>query len=72
MSGVWNNIVGPNPRPDSPLGIDGRIVLAFALLYLSFLILTKGIPVETAMSITRKKYHISEDALRKAFKEKLW
>ena len=72
MSGVWKNIVGPNPCPDPPLGVDGRIMLALALLYLAFLILTKGIPVATALSITRKKYRISEDALRKAFKDKLW
>ena len=72
MSGVWNNIVGPNPCPDPSLGVDGRIVLALALLYLAFLILTKGIPVETALSITGKKYHISEDALLRALKDKLW
>lgn len=72
MSGVWNNIIGPHPCPDPPLGFDGRIVLALALLYLAFLILTKGIPIETALSITGKKYHISEDALLRALKDKLW
>ncbi len=64
-------IIGPHPCPDPPLGVD-RIVLPLALLYLAFLILTKGIPVETAVSITGRKYHISEDDLRKSFKEKLW
>lgn len=71
MFGFARSIIGPHPCPDPPLGVD-RIVLALALLYLAFLILTKGIPVETALSIARKKYHISEEALRKAFKEKLW
>ncbi len=65
------NFVAPNPFPEPPLEWDARIILGLALLYLAFLVMTKGIAVETALSMASKKYHISEDVLRKASKEKL-
>ena len=66
------SIIGPNPCPEPPLDLDGKILLGLALLYLAFLILTKGVAVETALSMTSNKYHIAKAVLRKASKGKLW
>lgn len=72
MFGLANRIIGPNPCPEPPLDLDGKLLLGLALLYLAFLILTKGVAVETALSMASHKYHISKDALRKASKGRLW
>ena len=66
------SIIGPNPCPEPPLDLDGKILLGLALLYLAFLILTKGVAVETALSMASNKYHVAKAVLRKASKGKLW
>ncbi len=65
-------IIGPDPCPEPPKGKDTVLILGLALLYLAFLILTKGVAVETALSMTSNKYHIAKAVLRKASKGKLW
>lgn len=60
------NIIGPNPNPEPPPELDGKILLGLALLYLAFLILAKGVAVDMALSMASSKYHISKDVLRKA------
>lgn len=72
MFGPARGIIGPNPHPEPPLDLDGRILLGLALLYLAFLILTKGVAVETALSMAGRKYHISKAVLRKFSKGRLW
>ena len=72
MFGLVKSIVGPNPCPEPPLELDSKVLLGLALLYLAFLILTKGVAVETALSMTSNKYHIAKAVLRKASKGKLW
>jgi hypothetical protein len=47
-------------------------MLIAAVLYLTFLILTKGVAASTAFAKASKKYNISEDELRKAAKEQPW
>jgi len=69
-----STIIGPNPEPwpwpKKPL--DTKDVLIMALLYLMFIILTKGVATATAFSMASKKYNIEEDVLRNAAKEKQW
>ncbi len=65
-------IIDPNPCPEPPLELDAKILLGLALLYLTILILTKGIAVETALSMASSKYHISKGILRKASTGKIW
>ncbi len=69
-----STIIGPNPEPwpwpRKPL--DTKDILIMALLYLIFLILTKGVATATAFSMASKKYNIEEDVLRNAAKEKQW
>ena len=72
MFGLVKSIVGPNPCPEPPLELDSKVLLGLALLYLAFLILTKGVAVETALSMTSDKYHIAKAVLRKASKGKIW
>ncbi len=72
MLGLTKSVIGPNPHPEPPLEPDGKILLGLALLYLAFLILAKGIAVETALSMTSSRYHISKDDLRKASNDKPW
>lgn len=69
MPEISNNVVAPNPFPELPLEWDVRIIISIALLYLAFLVMTKGISIETALSMASKKYHISEDVLRKESKD---
>ena len=69
MPEISNNVVAPNPFPEPPLEWDARIIISLALLYLAFLVMTKGFSVETALSMASKKYHISEDVLRKESKD---
>ena len=69
-----STIIGPNPDPwpwpNKPL--DTKDILIMALLYLMFLILTKGVATATAFSMASQKYNIGEDVLRNAAKEKEW
>ena len=72
MFGLVKSIIDPNPCPEPPLELDTKVLLGLALLYLAFLILTKGVAVETALSMASSKYHISKAVLRKASKRKSW
>lgn len=69
-----NRIIGPNPDPwpfpkREP---DLKDILMLAVLYLVFLIFTRGVAVPTAFAMASKKYNVSEEALRKAAKEQAW
>ena len=66
-----SKVIGPNPTPEPPLEWDARIIMGLALLYLVFLILTKGVAVNTAVSMASRKYSINEDSIRDAYKGKL-
>ncbi len=72
MLGVVSSIIGPKPYPEPPLEPDCKILLGLALMYLAFLILAKGIAVETALSMASSRYHISKDDLREASKDESW
>ena len=67
-------IIGPNPYPwpwpKKPL--DTKDILIMALLYIMYLILTKGIVAGTAFTMASKKYGIAEDVLRMAVKDQPW
>jgi hypothetical protein len=63
-------IPGPWPYPGGK--IDVRDILVIALLYISILILIKGIVVGTACAMASRKYNIGEDVLLQAVREKLW
>lgn len=69
-----STIIGPNPDPwpwpNKPL--DTKDILIMALLYLMFLILTKGVATATAFSMASKKYNVEEDVLRNAAKDAPW
>lgn len=69
-----STIIGPNPGPwpfprRDP---DVKDILLLALLYLMFLIFTRGVAMPTAFAMASKKYSIGEDVLRKAAKEQAW
>lgn len=69
-----NRIIGPNPDPwpfpkREP---DMKDLLLLAVLYLVFLIFTRGVATPTAFAMASKKYNVSEEALRKAAKEQAW
>ncbi len=69
-----NRIIGPNPDPwpfpkREP---DLKDLLLLAVLYLVFLIFTRGVAAPTAFAMASKKYNVSEEALRKAAKEQAW
>ena len=67
-------IIGPNPCPwlwpKKPL--DTKDILIIALLYVMFLILTKGVVAGTAFAMASKKYGIAEDVLLMAAKDQPW
>ena len=70
-------IIGPNPRPwpwpkwpDEDL--DTKDMLIAALLFLMFLILSKGVAVGTAFAMASKKFGIAEEVLRMAAKDEPW
>lgn len=65
-------IIGPNPEPWPKKPLDTKDLLIMALLYLLFLILTKGVAAGTAFAMASKKYGIAEDVLRNAAKEQAW
>ena len=59
--------------PPEPLPLEKwKTILVLAILYLAFLILTKGVAAGTAIAMASRKYDISEDVLRKAAKENSW
>lgn len=68
-------IIGPNPDPwpKWPKGDwDTKDVLIAALLFLMYLILTKGVAVGAAFAMASKKYGIAEDLLRMAAQDEPW
>ncbi len=68
-------IIGPNPDPwpKWPKGDwDTKDVLIAALLFLMYLILTKGVAVGAAFAMASKKYGIAEDVLRMAAQDEPW
>lgn len=68
-------IIGPNPDPwpKWPKGDwDTKDVLIAALVFLMYLILTKGVAVGAAFAMASKKYGIAEDVLRMAAKDEPW
>ena len=67
-----STIIGPNPCPWPKKPLDTKDLLIMALLYLLFLILTKGVATTTAFAMASKRYGIAEDVLRKAAKEQAW
>jgi len=67
-----STIIGPNPEPWPKTPLDTKDMLILALLYLMFLILTKGLAVGTAFAMASKKYGIAEDVLRMAAKDQPW
>ncbi len=62
-------IIGPNPCPWPKKPLDAKDVLVIALLYIMFLILTKGVATGMAFAMASKKYGITEDVLRMAAKD---
>ncbi len=73
MFGMFKGtIIGPNPYPWPRKPMDTKDVIIIALLYLMFLILTKGVATATAFSLVSQKYGIAESVLRKVAKEKKW
>lgn len=71
MPETHSKVIGPNPSPEPPLELDARIIMGLALLYLVFLILTKGVAIDTAVSMASRKYSISEESVREAYRGKL-
>ena len=65
-------IIGPNPCPEPPRGKDTLLILGLALAYLAFLILTKGVDVNSAFAMASRRFGISETVLRKAARRKRW
>ena len=65
-------IIGPNPYPWPRRKWDAEDILLMAILYLVFLIFTKGIAATTACTMAGKRYNIAEDVLRGVAKEKEW
>ena len=73
FDGLTKSIIGPNPPwPFPPKEWDMRDVLILAVLYLTFLILTRGIAVSTAFTMASKKYGVTEDVLRMATRNRPW
>ena len=73
FDGLTKSIIEPNPPwPFPPKEWDMRDVLILAVLYLTFLILTRGIAVSTAFAMASKKYGVTEDVLRMATRNKPW
>ena len=74
MFDALHTIIGPNPDPWLFPKHDWTMkeILIAAVLYLTFLILTKGVATGTAFAMASKKYNISEDDLRNATKEQPW
>ena len=71
MFDALHTIIGPNPDPWPFPKHDWTMkeILIAAVLYLTFLILTRGVAAGTAFAMASKKYNISEDELRKAAKD---
>ncbi len=67
-----DTIIGPNPEPWPKKPLDTKDMLILALLYLMFLILTKGVAAGTAFAMASQKYGIAEDVLRMAAKDQPW
>ena len=69
-----NTIIGPNPDPWPFPKHDWttKEILIAAILYLTFLILTRGVAAGTAFAMASKKYNLSEEALRNAAKGQSW
>ncbi len=68
-------IIGPNPDPWpkwSKEDWDTKDVLIAALVFLMYLILTKGVAAGAAFAMASKKYGIAEDVLRTAAKDEPW
>ena len=74
MFDLLNTIVGPNPDPwpFPKHEWTTKEILLGAILYLTFLILTRGVAAGTAFAMASKKYGIAEDALRMVAKDKPW
>ena len=74
MFDLLNTIVGPNPDPwpFPKHEWTTKEILIAAILYLTLLILTRGVATGTAFAMASKKYNISEDVLRNAAKEQPW
>ena len=74
LDSLKETIIGPAPYPwpwpKKPL--DSKDILIMALLYIMYLILTKGIVAGTAFTMASKKYGIAEDVLRMAAKDQPW
>ena len=74
LDSLKETIIGPAPYPwpwpKKPL--DSKDILIMALLYIMYLILTKGIVAGTAFAMASKKYGIAEDVLRMAAKDQPW
>ena len=66
------SVVRPNPCPIPPERLDTRDILVLALLYLMFLILTKGVAAGTAITLAGKRFNVSEGVLREMAKERKW
>ena len=74
MFDALHTIIGPNPDPWPFPKHEWTMkeILIAAVLYLTFLILTRGVAAGTAFAMASKKYNISEDELRNATKEQPW
>ena len=72
---LTSTIVSPiiqRPWPFPRRKIEVEDILVIALLYITMLILIKGLSMGTACAMATRKYNISEDVLLRAVKEKLW
>ena len=74
MTTLLYRVISPNPDPwpFPKHEWTTKEILIAAILYLTFLILTRGVAIGTAFAMTSKKYNISEDVLRNAAKEQPW
>ena len=74
MFDALHTIIGPNPDswPFPKHDWTMKEILIAAVLYLTFLILTRGVAASTAFAMASKKFNISEDELRNATKEQPW
>ena len=74
MFDLLNTIISPNPDPWPFPKHEWTMkeILIAAILYLMFLILTRGVAAGTAFAMASKKYNISEDVLWDAAKEQSW
>ena len=62
----------PEPWPFPKKKWDLKDIVIAALLYLMYLILTKGVATGVAFTMASKKYGIAEDVLRKSAKDQPW